>query len=149
MSYTIPSMAAPRVVLDTNVLVAASRSGRGASAKLLSLVGTQRFEIALSVPLVVEYEDALMRGASKDSPRRRALESILDYLCRVGERQEVFFLWRPLLKDPGDDMVLELAVAARCDAIVTYNLRDFGGVDRFGIEALTPKQFLVQIGVFS
>lgn len=138
----------PRVVLDTNVLVAASRSGRGASAKMLSLVGSGGFEIVLSVPLVIEYEDALMRGLPTGSARRKTLEAILDYLCTVGLRQEVYFLWRPLLRDPGDDMVLELAVAGGCDAIVTYNVRDLANAEAFGIDVMTPREFLEQIGVF-
>lgn len=132
-------MAVPRVIIDTNVLVAASGSGRGASAKMLSLVGTGLFDIVLSVPLVVEYEDVLMRGVPEDSSGRRAREAILDYLFGVGKRQEIFFLWRPLLRNPGDDMVLELAVAGGCDAIVTYNVRDFGDVGSFRIEVMTPR----------
>lgn len=115
---------------------------------MLSLVGTGGFEIVLSVPLVIEYEDALMRGVSAGSTKRKTLDAILDYLCIVGLRQEVYFLWRPLLRDPGDDMVLELAVAGGCDAIITYNVRDFGEAVAFGIEIMTPKQFLGQIGVF-
>ena len=61
-------------------------------------------------------------------------------------RQEVFFLWRPQLKDPGDDFVLEIAVAANCDAIVTHNLRDFAASSHLGVRALSPAQFLTVIG---
>ena len=61
-------------------------------------------------------------------------------------RQEVFFLWRPFLPDPKDDMVLELAVAAGCDAIVSYNKRDLAGAERFGVRLCTPKEFLTEIG---
>lgn len=142
-------MAVPRVVIDTNVLVAASRSGRGASAKLLALVGRGRFEILISVPLVIEYEDVLTRGLPPQSSKRVVMERILDYLCAAGRRQEVFFLWRPHLRDPGDDLVLELAVAGRCHAILTYNKRDFGNLERFSLEVLTPKEFLTKIGVLS
>lgn len=140
------TMGVPRVVLDTNILVAASRSGRGASAKLLSLVGSGRFEVAISVPLIVEYEDAVMRELALGSQKREILGDILDYLCAVGQRQEIFFLWRPQLRDPEDEMVLELAVAGRCDAIITYNTRDFGNLDRFGLDVLTPREFLTEIG---
>lgn len=142
-------MGGPRIVIDTNVLVAASKSGRGASALLLSLVGRGRFEFVVSVPLVIEYEDVLMRGLPTGSTRRAVVERILDYLCAVGRRQEVFFLWRPHLRDSGDDLVLELAVAGRCDAILTFNKRDFGNLERFGLEVLTPKEFLTKIGVLS
>ncbi|MEE8586891.1 MAG: putative toxin-antitoxin system toxin component, PIN family [Acidobacteriota bacterium] len=139
-------MSAPRVVLDTNVLVAASRSARGASAKVLSLVGSGRFEICISVPLVLEYEDVVMRQLGERSPEREAWSDILDFICRTARRQEVFFLWRPFLRDPKDEMVLELAVAAGCEAIVSYNKRDFGGVGRFGVRVCDPKEFLTEIG---
>lgn len=99
------------------------------------------------MPLVIEHEDVLKRGLPLSSPKGRVTESILDYLCAVGLRQEVFFLWRPQLRDLGDDLVLELAVAGRCDAILTYNKRDFGNLERFGLEVLTPKESLTKIGV--
>lgn len=134
------------MVLDTNVLVAASRSGRGASARLLSLVGLGHFEVFVSVPLVVEYEAVLTRDLSPGSAKRRVWSDILDYLCAVGRRQEIFFLWRPQLRDPKDDMVLELAVAGRCDAIVSYNKKDFGDLGRFDLRVLTAKELLEEIG---
>ncbi|HSU81836.1 MAG TPA: PIN domain-containing protein, partial [Thermoanaerobaculia bacterium] len=88
-----------RVVLDTNVMVAAFRSRRGASYQLLSLLGEGRFEIAVSVPLVLEYEDALARDL--EGPySRRDIEDLLDFLCHVAHRQRIFFLWRPCLPDP-------------------------------------------------
>jgi putative PIN family toxin of toxin-antitoxin system len=133
-------------VLDTNVLVAASRSRRGASARVLSLVGSGRFEICISVPLVLEYEEAVMRHLDERSPARKVWSDILDYICLVGRRQEVFFLWRPLLRDPKDDMVLEVAVAAGCGRIVSFNKRDFAGADSFGLKVLDPKEFLTEIG---
>jgi predicted nucleic acid-binding protein len=68
--------------------------------------------------------------------------NLLAYWCSVAHRQKIFFLWRPCLRDPKDDMVLELAVAARAKFIVTFNLKDFAGVDRFGIEAVTPRDLL-------
>lgn len=137
----------PRIVLDTNVLVAASRSGRGASAELLSWLDRGRFDIVISVPLVLEYEDAVLRGIPRDSQRFQVFQDVLDYLCAVGIHQDVYFLWRPQLRDPKDDMVLEVAVAGRCEAIITYNLRDFGDLSRFAIKVLTPKDFLIRIGV--
>ena len=130
-----------RVVLDTSVLVAAWRSRLGASFELLRLLGLQSFEIAFSVPLVVEYESALLRHLTA---RQRAADvsALIDYLCLVGHKQEVFFLWRPLLRDPNDDMVAEVAVASQADAIVTHNIKDFDAVDRLGIRVLAPGEFL-------
>jgi putative PIN family toxin of toxin-antitoxin system len=131
-----------RVVLDTNVIVAALRSRRGASYQLLSLLGEDRFEIAVSVPLVLEYEDALTRDLERGPYGRGEIDDLLDFLCTVAHRQSIFFLWRPCLPDPKDDMVLELAVAARCEAIVTHNGRDFVGTERLGIRIDKPGDFL-------
>jgi putative PIN family toxin of toxin-antitoxin system len=132
----------PRVVLDTNVLVAALRSRLGASFRVLELVGRGRFEIVVSVPLVLEYEQTALRIARSVGLKRGDIETILDYLCHVADRREVFFLWRPALKDPLDEMVLEVAVEGRCEFIVTHNLRDFVGAEKFGIRAVTPRTFL-------
>ncbi|MFN8499236.1 MAG: putative toxin-antitoxin system toxin component, PIN family [Anaerolineae bacterium] len=139
-------MTSPAVVLDTNVIIAALRSRRGASYRLLSLVGQGVFEINVSVPLVLEYEDAAKRLIGETDLTAQDIDDILDYLCSVANRYAVFFLWRPFLRDDKDDMVLELAVASGCDAIVTYNQRDFVGVQQFGIRLLTPKAFLVELG---
>ena len=134
------------VVLDTNVLEAALRSRRGASFAVLSLVGTGRFEIAVSVPLVLEYEEVLLRHATETARTEASVRDLLDYLCAVGKRQQIFFRWRPELLDPSDDMLLELAVAAGCAVIVTHNRRHFRGVDRFGIRVLSPAAFLRELG---
>lgn len=136
----------PRVVLDTNVLVAALRSTRGASFRLLSLVGAKRFEIALSVALVLEYEDALQRHLARSPFDGEDMAELLDYLCTVAHRQEIFYLWRPVLRDPADDMVLELAVASRSACIVTFNERHFAGCETFGVRVVSPRAFLAEIG---
>ncbi|HVR95085.1 MAG TPA: putative toxin-antitoxin system toxin component, PIN family [Thermoanaerobaculia bacterium] len=142
-------MPVQRVVLDTNVLVAASRSKWGASAKLLSLVGTGLFEVCVSVPLLLEYESVITRDVKPNSSDWRVRMDILDYLCAVAERQEIFFLWRPHLRDPKDDMVLEAAVAGGCSRIISYNKRDFSGVEAFNVTVSSPKEFLEAIGELS
>lgn len=134
------------MVIDTNVVVAGLRSRRGAAFRLLSEVGRGRFEIALSVPLVLEYEDALLRPGLTGL-RQGDVDAVLDYFCKVGHLQQIFYLWRPLVPDPKDDMLLELAVAARCQSIVTYNIRDFVGAQKFGLSVLEPRPFLVSVGV--
>jgi len=135
-----------QVVIDTNVLVAALRSRRGASHRLLKLVGDDRFELNLSVPLVLEYEDAAMRLVEQGPLTADDIGTILDYLCVVAHHRQVFYLWRPFLSDPKDDMVLELAVAAGCEFIVTHNKRDFKGTEQFGLRVVTPQEFLREIG---
>jgi putative PIN family toxin of toxin-antitoxin system len=134
-----------RVVLDTNVLVAAIRSKRGSSYELLQWLGEGAFEIAVSVSLTLEYESVLVRHISDSYLTRQDVINLIDYVCEIATWQEIFFLWRPFLRDSGDDMVLELAVAAGCDKIVTHNTRDFFGVERFGIEVLTPAAFLQKL----
>jgi putative PIN family toxin of toxin-antitoxin system len=139
-------MPIPHIVIDTNVMVAGLRSTRGSAFRLLTLVGTGRFAIHLSVPLVLEYEEVLLRELPHLQVPRSVVEAVLDFHCTVATRHQIFFLWRPYLPDPSDDMLLELAVTARCDFIVTYNTRDFVGVERFALRVIEPGAFLRHIG---
>ena len=129
-----------RAVFDTNVLVAALLSRDGASFELLKRIGTDEgLKPCVSVPLVLQYESALRRRLGADDAR---IDPVLDYLCEVGERCEIYFLWRPSLRDPDDEMVLEVAVGGGASVIVTHNIRDFAGVEeRFGIRVATPVTF--------
>jgi predicted nucleic acid-binding protein len=131
-----------RVVLDSNVLVAGFRSRRGASFRLLQLLRAERFEIALSVPLALEYEAELVRHAGVLGLQRSEAEGLVDYLCQIAHRQEMHFLWRPTLTDPRDEFIVELAVAAACDAIVTHNVRHFAGASGLIPTVLSPAEFL-------
>lgn len=135
-------MQTPDIVLDTNVIVAALRSKRGASNKLLSMVGTHRFEIHDSVALILEYEDVLQRYRTEIGLSQDEVADFIDSLCSMAHHHKIYFLWRPTLSDVNDELVLELAVTARCEYIVTHNIRDFKGVDKFGIRAITPREFL-------
>lgn len=137
-------MPPPLVVLDTNVLVSAIRSRRGASFRVLEQLGSGRYEIAVSVPLVLEYEDAMVR--QRGSLPAEAVGDVIDYICRIARPQQIFYLWRPLLRDPKDDMVAEVAVAAGAEAVVTHNLRDFAALKPFGIRIERPQDFLRLIG---
>ncbi|HEX2122823.1 MAG TPA: putative toxin-antitoxin system toxin component, PIN family [Thermoanaerobaculia bacterium] len=135
-----------RVVIDTNVLVAAIRSRRGSSFAVLSQVGRGAFEIAVSVSLVLEYESMLLRHSSESTMSDREIRDIVDFVCESAIWQEIFFLWRPYLRDANDDLVLELAFAAGCDAIVTHNVRDFSGAEQLGVRVITPANVLREIG---
>ncbi len=133
-----------RVILDTNVFVSALKSNKGASYAVISALPSDKFQIALTIPLYLEYQDVLSRpehmsGASTQDE----ILGFLRYICRIAHRQQIFFLWRPWLGDPKDDMVLEAAIASQSQYIVTHNLRDFGGVEKhFGITPATPGKFL-------
>lgn len=137
------------IVIDTNVLVSALRSRRGASYKLVSLLPSDRFTIVISVPLIFEYEGVLRRGNLPSEISEEDISDFIDFLCYVGYQQDIFFLWRPFLPDPSDDLVLEVAVAAGCEAIITYNKRHFRNIEKFGLRALDPKEFLAEIGVIT
>ena len=131
------------IVIDTCVLISALRSRNGASFKLLSLIDSNKFTFFLSVPLVLEYE-----SVAKRMSRNLGLThtDIIDYLCAVGEHRKVNYLWRPNLKDPSDDFVLELAVESECDYIVTHNIKDFKDINKFNLKAITPQELLRNIG---
>lgn len=135
-------MKVPDIVLDTNVIVAALRSRRGASNRLLSLVGTHRFEIHDSVALVLEYEDVLQRQRTELGLSEDEVADFIDALCSMAHHHKIYFLWRPVLSDANDELLLELAVTARCEYIVTHNVSDFKGIERFGVQAITPREFL-------
>ena len=135
-----------QIVLDTNVLIAALRSRRGASFKLLSLVGiSSAFELNLSVPLVLEYEEVAKRPGMVPALTTENIDAVIDYLCAKANQRKIFFLWRPFLKDPKDDLVLELAASAQAE-VVTFNVRDFRASETLGVRALTPQTFLREIG---
>ncbi len=132
------------IVLDTNVLLTALRSSTGASFRLLELVDAGLFHINLSVPLFSEYESVLKR--EQHALDSETVDDVLNYLALVGGRHEIFYLWRPFLKDPKDDHVLELAVKSNSRFIVTFNKRDFAGADQFRIALASPAEYLQHLG---
>ena len=131
-----------KVVLDTSVLVAAARSNRGASHALLARLPDAGFQTVVSVALFAEYRAVLLRPENLLQRPASLAEGFLDFLISISHLQEVFFRWRPALRDPDDDLILELAVAAGCRHVVTHNVRDFQESERWGISAVTPGEFL-------
>lgn len=137
-----------KVVLDTDVIVAAMRSPGGASSEILRKARQGRVTLLVSVPLAMEYEaicsEAEHRLAAGLSERE--VEIFLDAVVAMAEPVETHFLWRPQLRDPGDEMVLEAAINGRADLLVTFNVRDFGTVpSRFGVELMIPREALERI----
>jgi len=140
----------PDIVIDTNIIISAQRSQRGAAARLISLIGTGLFEVHVSIPLVLEYEDVLTRHKTSLGLNQDDITDLIDAFCALSTRHKrVYFRWRPFLPDAKDEFILDLAVVARCEYIITYNRKDFVGVDRFGIRIVSPKAFLQIIGAIS
>jgi len=129
-------------VLDTDVVVAAMRSPSGASAALLKAALKGQIKILASVPLFFEYEakcsDPLHWTAAGLSKAEAAI--FIDGIAALVKPVKTHFLWRPMLRDPNDEMVLEAAVNGRADAIVTFNLRDYQRVpeSKFNVAVIQP-----------
>jgi len=136
-----------QIVIDTSVLIAALRSSRGASYRLLEMTGDARWQLNMSVALALEYEATGKREAIKLGIPESSIDVIVDVLCEKSRHHAVHFRLRPELSDPDDEFVLELAFVARCDFIVTHNLRDLQAAERFGIRVVTPGEFLRTMGV--
>ena len=135
------------VILDTNVILSGLRSRRGFSFKLLGLLTQEQFKIGISVPLILEYESVLLRFRDSTSLSERDIKGFIDYLCKDGQHVKIYYLWRPFLKDPFDDHILEVAVSSGSGKIITFNKKDFQGVDQFGISVMTPKEYLIERGL--
>ncbi len=132
-----------RVVLDTDVVVAALRSPTGASRWLLTAALQKSITILLSVPLMLEYEAVLTRPEhlAVAGLSAREMNAILDAVSGVGMHVGLSFRWRPLLTDANDDMVLETAINGGARLLVTFNVRDFGDVgEPFGCRAVLPRE---------
>lgn len=134
--------------MDTNVVVSGLRSPSGASAALVGLALRGKFRLMLSVALALEYEAACVDPAQllASGLSQAEAEAVLSALCSVAEPVVPRFLWRPQLRDPVDEMVLEAAINGRADVLVTFNRRDFGvAPERFGIALCTPRDALRRI----
>jgi predicted nucleic acid-binding protein len=137
----------PTLILDTNVVVAGLRSSRGAGHALLQAVGSGAFVHGLTAALVLEYEDVIKRPGIV--PVSAAdVEALIDFLCQSGKRSPVYFRLRPATADPGDDLVLEAAVATGSNWIVTHNPRDMTeGARRYAIEVVSPGEAVRRLGI--
>jgi len=129
------------VVLDTNVLVSALRSKRGASYELLRSIDEGLWRPNISVALALEYEDVLKRSDLVVGFSETEIEYFLDYILGQGNLITGVQRRRPLLPDADDERILELAVASG-SMIVTHNTRHFTAAEPFGVEVATPAQFL-------
>jgi putative PIN family toxin of toxin-antitoxin system len=137
-----------RLVLDTNVVVAAMRSPSGASAAILTLARASRTILIANVALALEYEAIckLVEHRTAAGFSARQVGIFVDAVIAMLEPVETHYMWRPQLRDPGDELVLEAAVNGQASAIVTFNTRDFGtAAARFGVDLLTPAETMRRI----
>lgn len=135
-----------RVILDTNVILAAMRSQTGASHRLLLTIGHPRWQSVITPALMYEYEDVARRPGATPGLSPQDVMDILNMIYRESHRQFVWFSWRPLSPDPGDDAILEAAIAGRCDFVVSFNQRHLRVARDFGVEVLKPVDLLRLIG---
>lgn len=134
--------------MDTDAVIAAMRSPGGAAAALLRAARESRVTLLATAPLCIEYESVCSRPehveAADFSPADLAV--FLDAVVDLVEPIEAWFLWRPQLRDPGDELVLEAAVNGRAEAIATFNRRDFlPGATRFGVKVLLPAEAIRRV----
>lgn len=136
-----------KVVIDTNVIISALKSKNGASHKLLLTLPDGHYLPNVSVPLFIEYEAVAKRKDVLSHLRVEDIDTVLDYLLSKSSIREIFYLWRPFLKDPKDDLVLEVAVESRSKYIITFNKKDFKGCENFGLKVITPQEFMKLRGI--
>jgi len=135
-----------RLVLDTNVILAAMRSQTGASHRLLLTLGHPHWQSVITPALMYEYEDVARRPGHTPGLSSQDITNILDLIYLQSDRQLVWFSWRPLSSDPGDDAVLEAAIAGGCDFVVSFNERHLRAARAFGIDILRPAELLRLLG---
>jgi putative PIN family toxin of toxin-antitoxin system len=134
-----------RFLLDTDVVVAAMRSPRGASAELLRRIDDGKATMLLSVALALEYEAKCMRAEHRLAAKLSVSDAAtyIDGLIAMAEPVQMHFRWRPQLHDPGDELVLEAAVNGRASAVVTFNEKDLREARQsFGIAVIRPGEAL-------
>jgi putative PIN family toxin of toxin-antitoxin system len=137
-----------RVVIDTSVLVAGLRSQLGASNRILTAIAGQQVRPLVTTAVFLEYEAVLLRAEHRLATNmvEAEVEGFRRALAAAAEPVEISFRWRPQLRDPADELMLEAAVNGRAEAIVTHNVTDFEPASaKFGLRILTPAQLLKEL----
>ena len=135
-----------QIVVDTNVFVAALRSKRGAANFLVNRLDDERWQLNLSNALVLEYEDVLGREDMRTFISPAEINKTISAVCSISRFHKIFYLWRFLSRDPDDNFILELAIKANADFIVTFNKKDLSRAIEFGVRLVTPREFLENEG---
>ena len=134
--------------MDADAIVAAMRSPSGASAEIIRKVRREKVALLLSVPLAMEYEAVCLRPEHQLAAglSEQEVRIFVDAVIAVAEPVKIHYFWRPQLRDPSDEMVLETAVNGRANLLITFNVRDYGMAPaRFGIEVMTPRDAVERI----
>lgn len=134
-----------RAVMDTNVLVSAFRSRRGASFEVFRRLRLGQWTIVLSNHLLFEYEEILKRDAAAIGLSLEDVDQILNAVCARAEAWRLSHGWQPILTDADDEPLVQLAVESEARCVVTHNVRDLQPATRLGIELLRPRQFLAKL----
>lgn len=135
-----------QIVLDTNVIIAGLRSSRGASYKLLTILNDDRFQVNISNALLFEYEEILKREIFDLGLSLEDIDNIINGICAIANHRDIFYLWRPMAREPDDDFIVDLAVECQADYIITYNKKDLQAAQIFNIKVASPKEFLQELG---
>ncbi|MCW1967196.1 MAG: putative toxin-antitoxin system toxin component, PIN family [Anaerolineae bacterium] len=136
-----------QIIIDTNVLISGFKSSAGASFQLLRRLKDPRWQVNLSSALVLEYEEQLRQASVEIGLDAKEISQIIEDLCSISKlHSKLPFNWRAISRDPDDDFILELAIHANADIIISYNKHDISIVTKYGIAVLTPLEFLIKIG---
>ena len=134
--------------MDTDAFVAAMRSPSGASAAIIRKARRGKVALLLCVPVAMEYEAVCARPEHQLAAglNEQEVRIFVDAVIAIAEPVKIHYLWRPQLRDPSDEMVLETAVNGRANLLITFNVRDYGTAPaRFGIEVMTPREAVERI----
>jgi putative PIN family toxin of toxin-antitoxin system len=136
------------MILDTDVIIAAIRSSKGASAEIVRRVLRREVRIELTVAMALEYEAVAMRDEHLKAGELTATEAgnLIDALAALADPVDIHFRWRPQLRDADDEMVFEAAINAQDRTIVTFNIKDFAmAAARFDVALATPGEILEKL----
>jgi predicted nucleic acid-binding protein len=130
-----------RAVMDTNVLYSAFRSRLGASFAVFAALRHDRWRAILSNHLLHEYEELLKGRASELNLSVADIDTLLDAICARAEEWKLAPGWIPILADPDDEPLVQLAYDSGARRIITHNQRDLAPARSLGVEVLPPRAF--------
>jgi predicted nucleic acid-binding protein len=131
-----------KIVVDTNVFVAAARSRKGASWQIVRAILLGEFDLVLSVAVALEYEAVLKRESDRTGMSVTEAEDFVSFLCANATRHEPYGRFWPLSNDPDDERFARLVASSDCDAFITHNVRHFSSLADAGLSVMTPGAFL-------